>query len=242
MTSIDRFCWYELRTTDPGAARGFYADVIGLRAEPGADVFCLEGRPVAGLSRLPERAAALGAPSHWLGFVEVRDVEGATRRIVEAGGSLLGPVQTSARTLLRDPFGSVVALRAGGAERSSGAVVWHELHTQDPARAWALYGALFGWRATETLDLGPELGAYHVFSWDEPGPSVGGMVGSARMPHIHPHWLFSFRVEDLDAALAKVRSLGGTVVEPRQLPSGERVAACEDPQGAAFALRAPARG
>ena len=29
-----RFCWYELMTTDPKAAEGFYAKVVGWRAEP----------------------------------------------------------------------------------------------------------------------------------------------------------------------------------------------------------------
>jgi uncharacterized protein len=48
--------------------------------------------------------------------------------------------------------------------------------------------------------------------------------------------LFYFRVADVDAAVAKVRARGGTTLEPIRTPSGDRVAPCEDAQGAAFAL------
>nr|WP_275939291.1 VOC family protein [Polyangium spumosum] len=136
---------------------------------------------------------------------------------------------------MRDPFGAIVAV-AAERDEPSGAVAWHELHVRDHARAWALYGEMFGWRKTEALDLGPALGSYEMFSFGEGGPSVGGMVSSARMPQVHTHWLFYFRVDDLDAALTRVRARGGNVLEPRRLPSGDRLAPCEDPQGAAFGL------
>jgi predicted enzyme related to lactoylglutathione lyase len=40
-----------------------------------------------------------------------------------------------------------------------------------------------------------------------------------------------------DPALAVLRSAGGVIVGPFVLPDGERVVVCDDPQGAAFALR-----
>jgi predicted enzyme related to lactoylglutathione lyase len=40
----------------------------------------------------------------------------------------------------------------------------------------------------------------------------------------------------IDAAIAQVRALGGTAMEPFVLPDGMRLAACEDPQGATFGL------
>ncbi|MDC0744361.1 VOC family protein [Polyangium mundeleinium] len=244
--AMARFCWYELRTTDTGAAQAFYADVLGLqiRDTPGGSLFFRGDQAVAGCSALPELAAARGAPAHWLGHIGVRDVEGLSRRILAQGGEPLGPTRTlesgATRVILRDPFGSVLALVSPNHAASTGVVVWHDLNTRDHGRAWALYSELFGWKATETEDLGPEFGVYAKFSWDEAGTSVGGMVSSARLPHIHPHWLFAFHVEDLDEALAKVNARGGKVLAPRQLPSGERIAACEDAQGAAFALHASA--
>lgn len=101
---------------------------------------------------------------------------------------------------------------------------------------------LFGWRVTETLELGPPVGAYQMFTWDGAGRGVGAMANTARIPSIHTHWLFYFPVPDLEAAVQKVRQLGGRVLNgPMQVPGGDRVAQCEDPQGAAFALTQPAR-
>ena len=43
-----------------------------------------------------------------------------------------------------------------------------------------------------------------------------------------------FPVAELAAATAKVHAAGGRVMSPTTLPSGETVAPCEDPQGAAL--------
>jgi len=40
------------------------------------------------------------------------------------------------------------------------------------------------------------------------------------------------------AARDAVRAAGGLVLDPVTLPNGDRVAVCDDPQGAAFALHA----
>ena len=53
------------------------------------------------------------------------------------------------------------------------------------------------------------------------------MGNTARSPGIHPHWLFHLPVTDIDEASARVRALGGTALEPRALPNGMRLAACE---------------
>ena len=57
-------------------------------------------------------------------------------------------------------------------------------------------------------------------------------------PGVHPHWLFHFPVSELEAAVHQVRAAGRVVLGPFTLPGGERVAVCEDGQGAAFGLRA----
>jgi uncharacterized protein len=241
------FCWYELRTKDTSAAAAFYADLLGWHLQSEGPRYSIARhageKPFAGISVLPERAAALGAPAHWLGHIGVSDVGAAVRGFVEAGSQQLGPSQRSADgeevAVFRDPFGTIVALssKRGPPERSG--VVWHQLNTRERERAWPLYAGSFGWRQTDMqdLDLGPEVGPCQVFAWEEGGPSAGGMANTARLPHIHTHWLFSFDVEDLDACLARFRALGGKVVNgPKRLPSGDRVAQCDDLQGAAFGL------
>lgn len=238
------FCWYELRTTDTKAAQAFYAGAVGLdiRDEAGRLAFWLGGQLVGEISTLPERAAALGAPSHWLGHISVVDVEASAGRFVALGANRLGPsrrtVDSMDVAILRDPLGAVVALTFRTRPEPHLGLAWHELHTRDHGRAFSVYADLFGWRPTEALDLGRELGTYQMFSWHGAGQSVGGMISSARLPGIHPHWLFYFTVDDLDRSLAEVVSRGGRVLNgPVVVPSGARVAQCEDPQSAAFALQ-----
>jgi uncharacterized protein len=95
---------------------------------------------------------------------------------------------------------------------------------------------LFGWAFEDPLDLG-SLGVFHPFAWERGGPPVGSMSDIGARPGVHPHWLFHMRVAALDPAVDAVRAGGGVVVGPIALPTGERIAICDDPQGAAFAIR-----
>lgn len=228
MTS--RFCHFALRTTDVDAARGFYTELLGE---------ALWGEAFA-VVPLPERARARGARAHWLGHLGVDDVEDATRRLVGHGAEPLGPLVRTAdgvtQAALRDPFGAVVGLRAPKSAPPSERVAWHLLHVHDEARAFALYASLSGWEATESADHGAALGDHQMFAWDAAKRSVGSVANTARLPQIHTHWLYFFRVDDLDASLATVRARGGITLDAARLPSGARVAPCDDPQGAAFGL------
>lgn len=226
---MSRFCRLELRTTDVVAALAFYARVIG------------DGHPLAGaIVRLPSEAAARGAPAHWLGHIGVDDVESAARAFVDRGGTRLGPTRRRADgadvALLRDPGGAVLALATSDACPGGDGVVWHLLHTHDVPRAQASYAALFGWCFDAPIDLGAR-GTLHPFAWTADGANVGSFTEIGARLGVHPHWLFHFRVAALDAALDEVRAAGGLALPTIVLPSGDRIAVCEDPQGAAFALR-----
>jgi predicted enzyme related to lactoylglutathione lyase len=230
------FVGYDLRTTDPDAAQAFYSGVLG------RDITQGDGDPTSILSiwPLPEQARARGAPAHWLGQIGVHDVEATARRWVELGGERLGPmIHTKGRTafaVVRDPEGAVVAVRATTERPLAAPVAWHQLHARDRDRAWAIYAELFGWTHTETLEATGLPGGLQMFAWDDSGTSVGGLANTARMPGVHAHWLYCFRVEDLDRSVAEVRAKGGTVGNLAVLPSGDRIAPCEDPQRAAFGL------
>jgi len=79
------------------------------------------------------------------------------------------------------------------------------------------------------------MGLYHLFMASE-HQGGGAYRKPADMP-APPHWLFYILVADLDAAIERCRQLGGKVVNgPIEVPGGDRVAQCCDPQGAAFAL------
>jgi len=232
------FLRYDLRTTDPDAARAFYAEALGLDVKPGLS----PGEPsMVAVWLLHEQARARGAPPHWLGHIGVADVEAAARRFVELGGERLGSTlranDGTPYAMLRDPLGAVIAVRAGSPRPPRSPVAWHHLHTTDADRTWALYADLCGWTCTDTIDDVPDApDGYRAFTWDGERESVGSMANTARAPGVHVHWLYYFRVANLDASLAKVAAHGGRPGAPTRLPNGRRLAPCEDPQGAAFGL------
>jgi uncharacterized protein len=226
---------YILRTTDAVAARAFYAEAIGLVLPDGmSDGSVLEAWP------LHERAIARGAPPHWLGQLAVDNVDAVVASLVARGSEALSPT-VDARdgakfATLRDPFGSVIGVRAGGSRAGDSPVAWHQLHTRDVDGAWALYRELFGLAQKQTIDVPNLEGGYRMFAWSDAGAPVGAMGNTARWPSVHTHWCFYFPVADIDAAVARVRALGGKSMDPITLPAGMRLTACDDPQGAAFGL------
>jgi uncharacterized protein len=224
---MTRFFEITLRTHDVDAARAFYASVLG-----GADFEVV---------RLHEQAVARGAPAHWLGLLDVDDVRAAVCAFVARGATALSPTWRNPAGLegatLRDPGGALLGLARPprAVEGEDSGVAWHVLHTADVARAKVDYAELFGWELKAPIELGA-LGVFHPFSWVPGGEVVGVMGDISARPGVHPQWLFHFPVAALEPAMQTVRAAGGRVIGPLALPSGERVAVCDDPQGAAFAL------
>lgn len=218
------------------AGRSFYADAIGLELPEGA-----EPGSILEAWRLHERARAAGAPSHWLGHLGVDDAEESAARLVALGAERLGPsAQLDAEVryaTLRDPFGAVIAVRQGAPRATQEPVAWHQLHTRDAERATHVYTELFGWTVSQTVEVSDLEGGHRLFSFEQGRPPVGAIANTARWPGVHVHWLFHFPVDDIEAAVTRVRALGGTAFDPVWLPGAERrLAGCEDPQGAAFGL------
>ncbi|MFC8872169.1 VOC family protein [Streptomyces sp. NPDC057148] len=110
-----------------------------------------------------------------------------------------------------------------------------ELGVADPERGRAFYVGLFGW----ALEPGPTGRGFSIGTGGVPGGLHGADAGAS--PYVF------FRVDDLDAALARVRELGGSV--EGQGEEGEedaasaarfgRFALCRDDQGSAFGLHEP---
>jgi predicted enzyme related to lactoylglutathione lyase len=236
---VKRFFQIVLRTSDVEAARAFYVAVLGGGAFD--------------IVQLHEQAVARGARPHWLGFVHVGDVEHALAAFVQRGATQLSPIWVNPEGLeaatARDPGGAVIALakqpdRARGKTASAGGsgaqVIWYELNTVDVERAKANYRELFGWEFKEPLDL-EGVGVVHPFAWEEGGAAVGSMCDVAGRRGVHPHWLFHLRVDALEPATNAVREKGGVVAASVTLPGRDRIAICDDPQGAAFAIRETAK-
>ncbi|MFT3922183.1 MAG: hypothetical protein QM778_06585 [Myxococcales bacterium] len=224
--SRSRFTRYTLRTSSPDAARRFYAALLG---HDQSEIFPLH-----------EQAVARGARPHWLGQIEVEDIERAADAFVERGATRMGPVASFPDghrfTVLRDPGGAIVGLVSASNYREPNQVVWHQLNTHAFAKVSTSYAELFGWRMT-VLKEHPQHGAFQHFRWPHSDHDCGAITDVTGKAGRHPHWLFQFRVPDLARAMDLVRAEGGLVLGPYVWHDGERVAVCDDPQGAAFALR-----
>ena len=88
--------------------------------------------------------------------------------------------------------------------------------------------------------MGP-MGVYQTFATMAGAPADGGMM--TKMPHEPmPYWLYYFNVEAVDAAAARAAEAGGQVLrEPTEVPGGQWIVHCTDPQGALFAMVASKR-
>lgn len=248
-----RFIWHELLTTDPEAAREFYVGLIGWgttvwEGEKGPyPMFARGETPYAGIMQLPEEAVAGGAPPHWLPYVAAPDVDATAARTVELGGKVMvGPmdVPTVGRfAVLGDPQGATFAVYrpendddpGHDGPPEPGEFSWHELATTDWQAAFDFYRELFGWQVAEDYDMG-EIGTYRVYG-RVPDLALGGMCNKPAGTPGPPAWLCYVRVEDVQQAVEAVQAAGGQVIHgPMEVPGGDWIAHCLDPQGGFFAV------
>lgn len=113
---------------------------------------------------------------------------------------------------------------------------WPELMTTDTDGAKKFYTALFGWKFNDN-DMG-EQGTYTIFTRD--GVDVASLCrlqAEQLQQGVPPNWGTYVTVENADAATAKAKSLGGTVLmEPFDVMEHGRMAVIQDPQGAVFCV------
>ena len=86
------------------------------------------------------------------------------------------------------------------------------------------------------MDMG-EAGVYQMFGRN--GVVLGGMFNSSPAMPAPPGWLHYVLVDNVDRAVGAVASGGGQVLNgPMEVPGGDWIAQCMDPQGAMFAVHA----
>lgn len=243
--SLGRFVWYEYMAGDVEAAVAFYGRVCGHTAqkwEGGFDYTMLADAngPFAGVSPIAAEQGMEGVPPHWVAYVGTPDADATAAKAQALGGSVVaGPIDVPGvgrMYFLRDPQGVNFAIHqsanAGEAPEYQ-AVSWHELITPDVGAGLAFYRALFGWNETGAMDMGP-LGTYHIYGLGQ-RPLGGMFTQPAEVPV--PHWMYYLHVADIHAAAAAVVAAGGKVVhEIHEVPGGDLIAHCLDPQGAPFGL------
>jgi len=248
-TPKGKFGWYELMTSDTQAAGKFYSDVVGWTTQemPGGDgppytTFNIGNVGMAGMLNIPGHTA-------WIGYISVEDVDAHIEKIVEAGGKLWRPA-TDIPGMLRfavmsDPQGAAIVVFTPNPNMPSpqrpaapapGTIGWHELYTTDLDGGFDFYSKLFGWTKLSDMDMGP-MGLYRLFDeGDHKEMGSGGMMNKA--PQIPVScWTFYFSVDSIKAAVNRVESGGGKVINgPMQVPGGGWIIQGQDPQGAMFSL------
>lgn len=250
------FFWYELMTDDVDAASDFYAAVVGWRPQdfpgsPGMPRYVVMNageRGVGGIMAVPAGAGPGMRPA-WFGYIHTRDTDAATQAVQQAGGAVCRAPDdipgVGRFSVVADPQGAVFNfLQPNGPDMlpapagTPGHVGWHELYAGDWRAAFDFYSSQFGWTKDREVDMG-EMGIYQLFAAG--GEAIGGMMD--KPPQVpRPAWQFYFNVPGIDAAIGTVAGKGGKVLMgPMEVPRGQWVAQCQDPQGAHFALVAPRR-
>lgn len=245
---IGKFVWHDLVTDDIDASRRFYADLLGWTFEettgPAGRYYVarIDGVYVAGLVSVPAADAGVKV-SRWLPYLSVADVDDAIVRGSDHGAQVVvgaRSVPLGRVAALVDPEGAVLGIarsRLGDPDDATtragaGRVVWNELLSDQPALAARFYGDAVGYHVQAVERRG---GEYRFLEMNgvrragiQPMPADGW----------DPLWLTYFGVVDVDAAVARVESLGGKVLlAPDASVREGSMAVITDPSGAILVLQ-----
>jgi predicted enzyme related to lactoylglutathione lyase len=243
-------CWTDLWTSDVEGSRRFYGELFGWEAqEPSPEfggyfMFTRNGLPIAGGMG---GTGDMPASNSWRIFLATDDMAKTLEATEAEGGQIISPSMAVAdlgqQAMLSDPTGAHLGAWQPGTFpgftvlEEPGAPSWFELFTRDHAAAVAFYRSVFRWETTAVGDSDE----FRYTTQRDPngeGDLSGVMDASSFLPEGVPaHWSIYWEVESCDAAVAKVKSLGGSVVmNPEDTPYGS-LATVTDPAGAQFKLR-----
>jgi predicted enzyme related to lactoylglutathione lyase len=232
--------WLELASSEPERSLAFYGGLFGWTADPsdsldGATTLRLGRAFVARLVPMPDDG--------WIVYLKVPDAGAAAAAIRSGGGHVeLGPAVVDDRGVLiiaTDPAGARVGFWQPGthpgfeAANSPGAPAWFELHTLDFAAAVPFYRAVAEWHPVSMGDSDE----FRMVVHGEPGAARVGIYDATRDDlDDESAWMPYFAVADTDAAAARIRELGGALLDhPVATPYG-RIVHATDPLGTLFTI------
>jgi predicted enzyme related to lactoylglutathione lyase len=149
------FCWIELGTTDQVAAKSFYGDLFGWKADDVPmgptdfyTMFQLEGMAAAAAYSLRPETREKGVGPHWMLYVAVKDADSSAAQAGKLGGTIIEQpfdvFDVGRMALIADPTGAVFSIwqskrhKGTGITGVEGTLCWADLSTPDPAQ-----GAVF---------------------------------------------------------------------------------------------------
>jgi predicted enzyme related to lactoylglutathione lyase len=247
-STVGRFVWHELHTTDRPKAQKFYSTLIGWETKevpmgPGEPyTLCmLEGKDHAGITK---SMAPAHVPPHWLPYIAVDSVDASVTKVKELGGKVFMEAMDIPNVgrfaAVADPQGAAFALFTSvkaypdePARPPVSAFCWEELVTSDPEAAAKFYSALFGY-TVEEVPMGP-MGTYRILkSGDRQRAGITKFPPGAPP---HPAWLEYIAVKDVDGSTRNAVEMGAkTLMPPTDIPNIGRFSVIADPTGAAIAL------
>ena len=245
-----RFVWFDLLTTDPAAGAGFYSRVTGWGTSRGRGptaytMWTSDGAPLGGVGKLDQNEARRrtgSATSRRRSSMRRSSrpsisaratLVAADRHSLQSAGLRSSPIRTArrSRSLRRE-----TDTRDTRARRELREFSWHELATHDYPAAFRFYERLFGWEKTSAMDMGEARDVSDVRPQRRHARRhVQRVAADARAARLAA--LRSGR--RLNRAVDAVKSGGGQVLNgPMEVPGGDWIAQCMDPQGAMFAVHA----
>ncbi len=214
---------------DVEVAARFYGAVLGWSYAPGS---APQGRQV---DHVRPPLGLWGGQEHRTMFLcfAVDDVTAGVGRVRAAGGQAGEPRHEHGGLLADcvDDQGMAFSLSEAGGRDSGeaadapghGELAYLTIGVGDTRRAQAFYSAVLGWRFTP---------GHMADGWNVEGVRpMAGMHGGAEVAVVVP----MYAVDDVHAAVERVRAAGGTATDPERMPYGV-TSDCTDDQGSRFYL------
>lgn len=116
----------------------------------------------------------------------------------------------------------------------TGTIGWCDLTVANAPLLRDFYSAAVGW-TPEPVEMGGY--ADYVMNGSQGTPAAGICHARGANQSVPPQWIMYITVTDLDARIAKIRELGGTIIDgPRACGPGLRMCIFKDPAGAVAAI------
>ena len=246
--------WLDLGSTDLRAAQAFYTELFGWEFEDAGEEYGhyrmirSNGTLVAGAMDVSGITCPDGdpLPSEWTVYLAVDDLDARVAKAQAAGAQIIVSPTVAADAgsfaIVLDLAGYPIGLwQAGDIEgyeftAATGTPVWFEVMTHDFDAAARFYTEVLD---AELVPMTEEMeddsfryvtnGAQDTATW-----GLGDATGV--IPEGEGGWRIYFAVEACDAAVERIRELGGSLLDgPIDSPFG-RIATVADPTGASFQI------
>lgn len=246
-TGYGAFCWNQLNTPDVAASKAFYAGLFGwtmAEASIGGMTMQVISSGATMVGDMMAMPPEVKAPSHWLSYVWVEDIQATVAKAAAAGATVFVPVteipEVGRIAVFADPKGAVLGVYSTDKEPGSpppvepGTFCWYECMSRDIEAENSFYADLFGWTSTAQAMDGGFL--YHL--QNRGADQVAGMMAmdGDGWEGVPDHWTAYVAVADIEATVAKVAPLGGTVCVPVTDIKIGRFAVIQDAVGATISV------